>query len=87
VTQRAVWEGRSTTARHDVIVEEHPFNTDFNQRMIVTDTHKLVFFANRPYGELYDLTTDPTSCATSGTIRPARILNKSAGPNPVSRDE
>jgi len=45
--------------RHDVIVEEHPFNTDFNQRMIVTDTHKLVFFANRPYGELYDLTTDP----------------------------
>jgi arylsulfatase A-like enzyme len=59
VGQRAVWQGDAAGARDHVIVEERPYDTDWNQRIIVTDTHKLAFYAGRDYGELYDMTADP----------------------------
>ena len=59
VSQREVWLGAKLAARADVIVEERPYSTDFTQRFIVTDTHKLGFYADRPYGELYDIVNDP----------------------------
>jgi uncharacterized sulfatase len=59
VSQRGVWEGRENSVRDHVVVEERPYDSDFAERIIVTDTHKLAFYANRPYGELYDLAADP----------------------------
>ena len=45
--------------RVDTVIEERPFDTDFSERILITDTHKLAFFANRDYGELYDVVEDP----------------------------
>lgn len=59
VSQRRVWEGAADKVREDVVIEERPYNTDFNQRILVTDRYKLAFYANRPWGELYDVQADP----------------------------
>jgi arylsulfatase A-like enzyme len=59
VSQRAVWEGSRPCVRSEVVIEERPFSTDWNQRIIVTDEHKLAYYAGRDYGELYDLSRDP----------------------------
>jgi uncharacterized sulfatase len=58
VDQRSAWEGAGAV-RQDTIVEERPYNTDWNERILVTPTHKLVYFAGRTYGELYDMVADP----------------------------
>jgi uncharacterized sulfatase len=59
VNQRRAWESPGTALRDAVVVEERPADTAWNQRLLVTDTHKLVFYAHRPYGELYDMQADP----------------------------
>ncbi len=59
VDQRAVWQGTAEQARADVIIEERPYNSDFNERIIVTDRFKLAYYAGRPWGELYDVQADP----------------------------
>lgn len=57
--QSAIWTGESSAARDTVVIEERPYDTDWNERIIVTDTHKLVYYAGRDEGELYDLAKDP----------------------------
>lgn len=59
VSQWAAWRDPSCAVREDTVVEERPFGTDFNQRILVTPTHKLAVYANRSWGELYDLEADP----------------------------
>ena len=59
VSQRASWEDAGVKVRTDTIVEERPYNTDWNQRVLITETHKLAFYAGRDYGELYDRVADP----------------------------
>ena len=57
--QRPNWENPDRSVRIDTVIEDHPYSTDFNERILITHTHKLVCFANRDYGELYDLVKDP----------------------------
>ncbi len=60
VDQRAVWEGEADLARADVVVEERPEDGDWNQRILIDDGHKCVFYASHPEnGELYDMRADP----------------------------
>jgi arylsulfatase A-like enzyme len=53
------WLDPSRAVREDTVVEERPYDTDFNMRVLVTPTHKLAFYAHRDYGELYDVEADP----------------------------
>lgn len=46
-------------ARDHVIVEFHHQPTALNLLTYVTASHKLTVYLNQPYGELYDLQTDP----------------------------
>ncbi len=41
------------------VIEERPERGEFNQRILITSRYKLVFYANREYGELYDRNEDP----------------------------
>jgi len=59
VVQTPAWCDAAKSVRNDVIVEERPFNTAWAQRILINDTHKLAFYANCPYGELYDVNADP----------------------------
>ncbi|MHA1733225.1 MAG: sulfatase family protein [Promethearchaeota archaeon] len=62
VDQSPVWVnagGAGVRVRSEVVVEERPYDTDFNERVLVNDRFKLCFYANREYGELYDLVEDP----------------------------
>jgi uncharacterized sulfatase len=57
-SQRQLWEGGSAL-RDELIVEERPSFTPWEQRVLVTASHKLVTYAGRDEGELYDLEADP----------------------------
>jgi len=59
VDQSPVWTGRDEKLRDFTIVEERPYNTGWNQRIVITDRYKLVYFAERETGELYDMQDDP----------------------------
>ncbi|HME53670.1 MAG TPA: sulfatase-like hydrolase/transferase [Candidatus Lokiarchaeia archaeon] len=59
VDQSRAWLDPAINARADVMVEERPYNTDFHVRVLINDRYKLAFYANRDYGELYDVVTDP----------------------------
>ena len=59
VDQKEAWSDPSEKVRDDVIVEERPYHTDFNIRVLIDDNYKLCFYANRDYGELYDIKKDP----------------------------
>jgi uncharacterized sulfatase len=59
VDQRPAWENHTVPVRESVIVEERLFHSDWGQDCLITPTHKLCFYANRDYGELYDLVEDP----------------------------
>lgn len=57
--QIPVWTGQRETVREDVVVEERPYDTVWSQRVLIDDHYKLAFYANEPYGELYDVNADP----------------------------
>ncbi|MFX0099701.1 MAG: sulfatase [Candidatus Hodarchaeota archaeon] len=57
--QKDVWTNPDKCIRDDVIVEERPYNTDFNEKVLINDEFKLTFFAGRDYGELYNIKDDP----------------------------
>lgn len=59
VCQRRAWENPEARTRDYVVVEERPHDSDFSERFLITDTHKLCVYHNRPYGELYDIEHDP----------------------------
>jgi len=59
VDQHPAWEDPAVRVREDCIVEERPADTEWCQRILITDEHKCVFFAHRDEGELYDWRDDP----------------------------
>jgi uncharacterized sulfatase len=59
VDQRHAWEDADARVREDTVVEERPTDAPWCQRILVTETHKLAFYAGRDYGELYDVQADP----------------------------
>ena len=59
VDQSAVWAGQADSAREQVLVENHHQPTTMHARTLVTERYKLTVYCNRPYGELFDLETDP----------------------------
>ncbi len=59
ITQAPAWLDPARTQREFVVVEERPYDTDWNVRFIVTERFKLSFYAHRTYGELYDVVADP----------------------------
>lgn len=58
VNMREAWED-GIVAREEVVVEERPAFTSWEQRTLVTETHKVVTYAGSDEGELYDLVDDP----------------------------
>ncbi len=60
VSMRGAWEGApDLVARSEVVVEERPAFTSWEQRILVTAQHKIVTYAGTEEGELYDLAADP----------------------------
>ncbi|MFW5858649.1 MAG: sulfatase [Planctomycetota bacterium] len=60
VDQAPAWEDPAVRVRSDVIVEERPEHGEWNQRILIDDTYKCVFYASHPdQGELYDVRNDP----------------------------
>jgi len=57
--QSAVWLGEKETEREMVIVEERPSPSVWNERIIISQQYKLVYYAGRENGELYDTDRDP----------------------------
>ncbi|MBD3188336.1 sulfatase-like hydrolase/transferase [Candidatus Bathyarchaeota archaeon] len=59
VNQASTWEDPGNSSRESVIIEERPYDTDFNLRVVIHGKYKLCFYAGREYGELYDMDADP----------------------------
>ncbi|MHA1683020.1 MAG: sulfatase family protein [Promethearchaeota archaeon] len=59
VNQLPTWLDPAKSQREDVMVEERPYNTDFNVRVLITPEYKFCFYPSRDYGELYDVKKDP----------------------------
>ena len=59
VNQHRVWKGEEQAARHCVICENHQEPVSLHQRCYVDERYKLTAYADREWGELYDLTEDP----------------------------
>jgi arylsulfatase A-like enzyme len=59
VDQSAVWLGSVASARDHVIVENRHEPTTIHLKTYVDQRYKLTVYYNRPYGELFDLESDP----------------------------
>jgi arylsulfatase A-like enzyme len=59
VDQSAVWRGESPSARDHVIVENRHEPTSIHVKTYVDQRYKLTVYYNHPYGELFDLQSDP----------------------------
>jgi arylsulfatase A-like enzyme len=59
IDQSQTWKNPEKMSRPFNIIEERPFSTDFNQRIVHEDNWKLCYYAGRDYGELYNLKADP----------------------------
>jgi arylsulfatase A-like enzyme len=57
--QMPVWSGDTPTVRDHVIVENRHNPTTMHLRTLVTERYKLTVYREDPYGELFDLDTDP----------------------------
>ncbi len=57
--QRSVCEGASEAARDSFLIENRAVQKGFYQKMLVTDTYKIVAYMDEQYGELYDMMNDP----------------------------
>jgi len=58
VNQTTGWLDGNRKIRDHVQVEFRPTEGAFMQKTLVTDRYKIVCYANREYGELYDLQDD-----------------------------
>jgi len=54
-----VWQGAAGKARDEVIVENRHQPTKVHLRSYINDRYKLTVYRDQPYGELFDLQTDP----------------------------
>lgn len=59
VNQRQVWMGNEEAARRYVLCENHQEPSSLQQRCYVDERYKLTVYADRDWGELYDLAEDP----------------------------
>ena len=59
VNQLPVWTGQAESAREHVLVENRHNPTTVDLRTLVTDRYKITVYRDAPYGELFDLATDP----------------------------
>lgn len=59
VDQMPVWTGEAAKARDEVIVEFRHQPTLLQLRTYIDNRYKLTLYRDRPYGELFDLETDP----------------------------
>lgn len=59
VNQLPCWTGEVEKVRSQTVVEARTHDGPFNQRMLITDTHKLAVYAPHGEGELYDVEADP----------------------------
>jgi uncharacterized sulfatase len=59
VNEKTVWIGETPQIREHVIVENQHQPTTMNMRTYINQRYKLTVHFNQPYGELYDLETDP----------------------------
>jgi arylsulfatase A-like enzyme len=59
VDQTASWVDGAKKTRDWTLMEFKPSEGSFLQHTLVTDSHKLVYYRAREYGELYDLKADP----------------------------
>ena len=59
VDQSPAWINGDTSVRDWAMLEFQPSMGSFSQRTYIEDNHKLVLYARRDYGELYDLANDP----------------------------
>jgi len=59
VDQSAVWRGEAPAARDHVIVENRHEPTTIHVKTYVNQRYKLTVYYGRPYGELFDLQSDP----------------------------
>ncbi len=53
------WTGRREAIRDHVIIENRHNPTTMNMKTYVDDRYKMTIHFNQPYGELYDLESDP----------------------------
>ncbi len=58
VNQANGWLNGNEKLRDHVRIEFRPTEGEFMQKTLVTDSYKIVCYANREYGELYDLNND-----------------------------
>ena len=59
VDQSDVWYGEQASARDHIIVENHHEPTTIHVKTYVDERYKITVYYNRPYGELFDLESDP----------------------------
>ena len=59
VDQSALLRGETATVRSRTMLENQSVHKGFFQKMLVTDTHKLVVYMDEPWRELFDLKADP----------------------------
>jgi len=59
VDQSDVWLGRAEKARDWALVENRHEPTTIHLKTYVDERYKLTVYYNQPYGELFDLETDP----------------------------
>jgi len=59
INQLPAWQNAGVTARDWALCEFRPTESPFMQKTFVRDRWKLVVYHDRPYGELYDMESDP----------------------------
>lgn len=59
VDQLGVWKGEKNSARDAVLVEFRHQPTKLQLRTFINSRYKLTIYRDQPYGELFDLETDP----------------------------
>ena len=59
VNQLDVWSGKSDEARSEVIVEFRHQPTRLQLRTYIDQRYKMTVYRDQPYGELFDLESDP----------------------------
>jgi uncharacterized sulfatase len=59
LNQLPIWSGDATPPRDWVLVENRHNPTTVHLRTLVTQRYKLTVYRDAPYGELFDLESDP----------------------------
>jgi len=59
VNQLPVWQATAECVRHNVIVENRHQPTAVHLRTYIDERYKLTVYRDQPYGEVFDLETDP----------------------------